>query len=420
MFQQPWAIILYRGRINCCLLSDIRQPCTLTILRCRGHAVRSTPPISYRQNLHHAAYMQHSAIFILLVIAVALVACKPSEQTPTTPPVRPVLVQRLTPITAQPVIYSGEVRARHESDLAFRVSGKIIARLVDVGARVERGKALARLDPADLQLNAQAAKAQLAATESDLRLAESEQVRYAALLERKLISPSVYEAKATIYQAARARRDQAKAQLTVIGHQADYTTLTADQAGVVTAVLAEVGQVVSAGQPIIKLARPDEQEIVISVPEGQVAELRQATGMTVTLWAQPQLRLPAELRELAPAADAATRTYAARIRLLAADPAVRLGMTAQVLVQPAATATDLVAPLTAVVDQGEGPAVWVVVANQAQRRPVAIRQYRADGAVLASGVQAGELVVTVGAHKLIAGQAVRPILQDAVSTGTRP
>lgn len=363
--------------------------------------------------------MWRKAVFILLGV-VLLPGCHQPEPPSPAVTVRPVLVQPLQAASTTPITYSGDVRARHESDLAFRVAGKIIARLVDVGARVEVGKALARLDPADLQLNAQAAKAQLAAAESDLSLAEAEQVRYAALLERKLIAQSVYDAKSTVYKAAKARRDQAKAQLTVIGNQADYTTLTADHAGVVTAVLAEVGQVVAAGQPVIKLARPDEQEIVINVPEGRLADLRQAKAMSVSLWAKPELRLPAELRELAPAADVATRTYTARIRLLATDPAVRLGMTAQVNVQPAAADSGLVVPLTAVVEQGQGPAVWVVTDGKAQRRPVEIGQYREDGAVLANGVKAGELVVTVGAHKLVADQAVRPIVRSASPSGTQP
>ena len=139
--------------------------------------------------------------------------------------------------------------------------------------------------------------------------------------------------------------------------------------------------------------------------------------MWVTLWARPELRWPAELRELAPAADAATRTYTARIRLRDNDPAVGLGMTARVSVQPAAADETLVVPLTAVVDQGAGPAVWVVSDDKAQRRPVEIRQYREDGAVLAKGVRAGELVVTVGAHKLVAGQSVRPIVQETPAAG---
>lgn len=362
--------------------------------------------------------MKHNARSCLALAMLALMGC---DKTPPPPAaaVRPVLVQRVMPVNATPVVYSGEVRARHESDLAFRVPGKIVARLVDVGARVERGKALARLDPADLQLNEQAAKAQLAAAESDFSLAESEQVRYAALLEKKLISQSVYDAKATVYKAAKARRDQAQAQLAVIGNQASYAVLTADHDGVVTAALVEVGQVVSAGQPAIRLARSNEQEVLINIPEGQVAELRQARGMTVTLWAQPDLRLRAELRELAPTADAATRTYTARIRLLDSDPAVRLGMTAQVSVPPAGPDGSLMVPLTAVIDRGQGPAVWVIAGDRAQRRPVEIRQYREDGVVLAGGVQAGELVATVGAHKLVAGQAVRPVIREPAAADTR-
>ncbi len=248
-------------------------------------------------------------------------------------------------------------------------------------------------------------------------MAASEQERYAALLAKKLIAQSLYDAKVTAYKAAKAKRDQAQAQLAVVDRQENYSTLSADHAGVVTVVLAEVGQVVSAGQPVLRVARPEEKEIAINVPEGQVGELRSAKTMWVTLWARPELRWPAELRELAPAADAATRTYTARIRLRDNDPAVGLGMTARVSVQPAAADETLVVPLTAVVDQGAGPAVWVVSDDKAQRRPVEIRQYREDGAVLAKGVRAGELVVTVGAHKLVAGQSVRPIVQETPAAG---
>lgn len=364
--------------------------------------------------------MKRNVILGLLLATLTLLGCNKVEPPPPAT-VRPVLVQRLQAGNATPVVYSGEVRARHESDLAFRVSGKIVARYVDVGAQVKPGKALAKLDPADLQLNAQAARAQVAAAESEHALAEAEQERYAALLEKKLIAQSLYDAKASAYKAAKAKLEQARAQLAVIDNQAAYSTLTADHAGVVTAVLAEVGQVVSAGQTVLRIARPEEQEIVINIPEGRVAEARAAAAMWVTLWAQPELRLPAELRELSPAADAATRTYTARIRLLASNPAVRLGMTAQVVVQPATRDRTLVAPLTAVVDQGQGPAVWVVVEDKAQRRPVEVRQYREDGAVLlAGGVQAGDWIVTVGAHKLTPGQTVRPVVANSTPGAARP
>lgn len=364
--------------------------------------------------------MRHKAAAGLLCAVTVLAGCGPSQDAPSVAAVRPVLVRPVATGNTVPAVYSGEVRARYESDLAFRVPGKLVARHVDVGARVERGKALARLDPADLRLNAEAARAQLAAAESDYALADAEQNRYAALLEKKLIAQSLYDAKVTAYKAAKAKRDQARAQQAVIDNQENYSMLSADHPGVVTGVLAEVGQVVSAGQPVFRVARTDEKEIAINIPERQVAETRAAKAMWVTLWARPELRLPAELRELSPAADAATRTYGARIRLLANDPAVQLGMTAQVAVQSPSSETALVVPLTAVVDQGGGPAVWVVVDGKAQRRPVEIRQYREDGAVLASGVQAGEPVVTVGAHKLVAGQPVRPVVQDAAAAAKPP
>lgn len=348
-----------------------------------------------------------------LLSAVVLLAGCGQPESPPTPLIRPVLAQPITTGNATPAVYSGEVRARRESDLAFRVSGKIMARYADSGAQVKAGAPLAKLDPTDLQLNDRAARAQIAAAESDHALAKAEVERYAALLDRKLIAQSLYDAKASATQAAKARLDQARAQRAVIANQADYGTLTADHAGTVTAVLAEVGQVVSAGQPVFRVARPEEKEILINIPEGRVADLRNAAAMTVSLWARPDLRLAAELRELASAADAVTRTYAARIRLIDPDPSVALGMTAQVIVQPAKQEALLLAPLTAVVDQGQGPAVWVIVDGKVQRRPVQIQQYREDRVVLTGDIQPGELVVTVGAHQLIPGQPVRIMAQPS-------
>jgi RND family efflux transporter MFP subunit len=306
-------------------------------------------------------------------------------------------------------VYSGEVRARHEADLAFRVGGKLIARLVDVGATVSPGMPLARLDPTDLQLNVAAVRAQESAAESDLALAKAEVDRYAALAGQKFVSQAMLDAKTTAWKAAAARLEQAKAQLAVSGNQAGYGTLASDRAGVVTAVLAEAGQVVAAGQPVVRVARPDEKEILINVPEGRIAELKAAPNLAVSLWTRPEAKLRGQLRELAPAADPATRTYAARIRLLDNDTAVQLGMTAQVALPSARAGTGIKVPLSAVIERGQGPEVWVVVQGKAQRRPVMVSAYLEDGAVLAGGVAAGEPVVAVGAHKLSAGQAVSPV-----------
>jgi RND family efflux transporter MFP subunit len=351
-----------------------------------------------------------STHILLLALSVAtLTACREDKQAvPPQPPT--VLVRAATPaLGLDQAVYSGEVRARHEADLGFRVGGKIAARLVDVGAEVKSGQALARLDPTDLQLNVAAVRAQVSAAESDLALAKAEVDRYKALADKKFVSQAVLDAKNTAYQASAARVEQAKAQLNVSGNQAGYASLASDRPGVVTAILAEAGQVVAAGQPVLRVARPEEKEILIYVPEGRLAELRGARELAVNLPASPDVKLRGALRELAPAADPATRTYAARIRLLNIDPAVRLGMTAQVALASDKTGAGVKVPLSAVVERGQGPEVWVVLQGKAQRRPVKVAEFREDGAVLAEGIVPGESVVAVGAHKLVAGMAVKPM-----------
>ncbi len=325
----------------------------------------------------------------------ALSAC--SKQAPPVAAVRPVLVRPAGTGEADAAGYTGEVRARHESDLGFRIGGKIVARLVDTGAVVAAGQPLARLDPGDAALQASQAEANRA-------LAEAELKRYRDLRAKNFVSQATLDAKETAFKSA-------DAQAALARNQSSYTTLSADHAGVVTAVLAEVGQVVAPGQPVIRVARPEEKEVAINVPEGRVEELRKAPSLVVSPWAQPELRLAGRVREIAPAADAATRTFAARITIEGATAAVQLGMTARVALPPAGSASGILVPLTAVVDQGQGPAVWIVADGKAQRRPVQIGQIREDGVLLASGVRPGELVVVVGAHKLVPDQPVKAVIE---------
>jgi RND family efflux transporter MFP subunit len=349
------------------------------------------------------AHPHWTAVAVAGAIAASLAGCAKDE--PAAAVIRPVLVQKVgSPDTGSVTRYVGEIRARHESDLGFRIPGKIVARLVDVGATVAAGQVLARIDPADAALQAQQADA-------NLSLAESEARRYRDLRGKNFVSQAALDAKETALQAAQAQAGLAR-------NQSAYTSLTADHAGVVTTLLAEVGQVVAAGQGVLRVARPEEKEVIINVPEGQVEELRAARNLTVTPWAHPDERLTARLRELAPAADAATRTYAARISITQAAPSLQLGMTASVTL-PAANAQGILVPATAVIDEGQGPAVWVVANDRVARRPIRIGQQREDGVLVAAGLQPGELIVVVGAHKLVADQAVRPQLQSGDS-GAHP
>lgn len=352
------------------------------------------------------------SITLLCGLAVLLAGCQ--AEVPPPPASRAVLVQPVALLAAGSAAYTGEIRARHELDLAFRVGGKLAARLVDAGAEIKPGQPLARLDPADLELAATAARAQLAAAESDLATASAERERYAGLLAKKFVSQAAFEGKDNAANSARARLEQARSQSRISGNQATYGTLSSEFPAIVTAVLADAGQVVSAGQAVFRLARPEEKEVAIAVAESRLAELKAAKTLSVGLWANPELRLRGELRELSPAADPATRTYAARIRLLDAPPEVRLGMTARVFLDTAGEA-GLLVPLAAVVDQGGGPLVWVVAEGKANPRPIRLSRFQEDGAVVAAGLQAGELVVVAGAARLVAGQAVesRPVTPPA-------
>ncbi|WP_371324305.1 efflux RND transporter periplasmic adaptor subunit [Dechloromonas sp. ZY10] len=333
--------------------------------------------------------------------------CTRQEAPPSGP--RTVLVQAAGEEQQSISLYSGEIRARHEFDLAFRVGGKIAARLVDAGAEVRPGQPLARLDPADLQLAASAAAAQLASAESEHATARAERERYAGLLSKNFVSPSAFETRDNAANAARARLDQARAQARISGNQASYGSLSSEAPAVVTAVLAEAGQVVAAGQPVLRLARPEQKEVAIAVPEGRVAELRASKQFTVNLWANPKISLRGELRELAPAADPQTRSYAARIRLIDPPPEVSLGMTASVRVSAAGQpGAGLLLPLPAVINQGQGAIVRVVVAGKVVSRPVTVAAYEENGVRIASGLQPGELVVIAGAARLAEGEAVEP------------
>jgi multidrug efflux system membrane fusion protein len=340
---------------------------------------------------------------LLLGASALLTGCRAGDPPP--PPIRTVLVQPAAGAPSGAGIYTGEIRARHEVDLAFRVGGKIATRLVDTGAEVKAGQPLARLDPNDLQLAASAARAQLQAAESDLTTSRAERERYAGLLARKFVSQAAFDAKDNAFNSAQARLEQARAQNQITGNQAAYGTLVSEHPAVVTAVIADAGQVVSAGQAVLRVARPEEKEVAIAVPENRLAELRQARNLVVGLWADPKITVRGELRELSPAADPATRTYAARIRLLNPPPELRLGMTARVMIEGQAE-TDLLVPLNAVIDLGRGPLVRVVKDGKVASRPVQVAQFRENGVAISSGLQAGELVIVSGANKLVDGQDV--------------
>lgn len=350
----------------------------------------------------------------LMLAAAALSACQRAPEPATAP--RPALVVVAGgEAAAGALAYAGEVRARHEAELAFRVGGKLLERRVNLGERVRKGQLLARLDPADLQLAATSAAAQLAAAEADLALARAEYERAQTLVAQNFLSASALDARRSQFEAAQARRRQALAAREMAQNQAAYASLVADRDGVVTAAAVEAGQVLAAGQPVLRIADPAEREVLVWIPEARVAGLKPGMAARVQVWSQPGKVYPGVLRELAASADQTTRTYAARISVKEADESFTLGATAAAGFPARAVAGSLELPLAAVIRGEQGPArVWVVDAqDRVQPREVEVAAWRDEVAVLRSGVQPGERVVSVGAHALTAGQQVRPVAQGA-------
>jgi multidrug efflux system membrane fusion protein len=312
--------------------------------------------------------------------------------------------------------FAGEVRARVESRLAFRVPGKITARKVDPGTLVKRGQVLMQLDPQDLQLSQAQAKAGLRAAETARDLAKSELKRYQELRVKNFVSQAVLDQKLSGYNAAQAQVDAAQAAYFGQSNQAGYATLVADIDGVVTAVDAEVGQVVTPGTPVVRVAKTTEKEIVIGLPEDKVDTLRKVQDVTVRLWANPKVVIPGKIREVSPVADAATRTYAVKVSIPDSAEDVKLGMTA--LVQfSSTTATPLIrVPLTALFHEKATTSVWVVENGAVKLMPVQVGGTAGNEVVLVGGVKPGQTVVTAGVNLLKQDQKVK-ILPAEVSAG---
>lgn len=304
--------------------------------------------------------------------------------------------------------YAGEVRARYETDLAFRVAGRVQARKVEVGTAVAAGQVIATLDPQDYALAAGAARAQLSAAEAEAKLARQDLQRYEELRAKNFISQAELDRRRTASDAALARVHELRAEAARQGNQQTYTRLTAPHAGVVTAISFETGQVVAAGQPVARLARNGEFEVRIDVPENALDELRTAKGLTIRLWSSPGKQYPGRLRELSPMADAATRTYSARVSFVKPDTDVKLGMTATVELAED-TATGVSVPQTALFRVDGRPQVWVVDrrTGRVATRSVEIGALSGERATIASGLAIGEWVVTAGVHKIAPHQQVR-------------
>lgn len=346
--------------------------------------------------------------FAALALAALLASCGRHEMPPHEElrPVRSLVVGRSA--GAVGATYAGPVVPRHESKLAFQTSGRVVARLVELGSHVRRGQPLMRLDPAQEALHLAAAVAQVDGASSRVDELRSELQRTEQLLVRQFASQAELDKQRTALAEAESQLRSALAQQQIKHNQRGYTTLLADRDGVVTAWRAEVGQVVSPGQVVVELAGDGEREVAVSIPESRVDELRQAPSLQVSVWARPGRRYAGVLRELAPDTDSVTRTYAARIGIKDADEALMLGMTASVHAPEAGGGSGLRVPLTAVYDKAGQPLLWVVdpASASVKSRPVTLGEARQDSVAVATGLAEGETVVTAGVHLLVEGQKV--------------
>lgn len=355
-----------------------------------------------------------------LLAAVVQGACSRPEAAPE--PVRAVRTMTLDPASAGArVEYAAEIRAREETQLGFRVGGKVVRRNVALGDAVKAGQVLAQLDASDLKLGQEAVRAALASAEASLDQAAADAKRYRELKEQGFIGAAELERREWALKSAKAAVDQARAQASLQGNQLAYAALTADAAGVVTAVEAEPGMVVAPGVPVIRLARDGPRDAVFAVPEDQVAQLRQAAAvpgaLKLRLWNGNGL-LPATLREVSAAADPVTRTYLAKADIGRAD--VRLGQTATVLLELPRSEGVMRLPLAAVSEHQGKTVVWLLDPATLTVKPQPVSVSGADGTelVVSAGLAPGQTIVTAGVHLLTPGQKVKRYVEPAAAAGS--
>jgi len=335
-----------------------------------------------------------------------------SRVSASEPVVRPARVMEVTyQQHSRSLVLAGTVVPRIESTLGFRVAGKITARTVDVGTTVKPGDLIAQLDPADYRLAVDNARAALASADADYARAKADHERYLNLRGSAAFTPQTMEQRQSLAATALARVDQARSQLASAENNLAYTELRADSPGVVTLVQAEVGQVMAQGQGVVKVARTDELEILVGVPENRLKVVREASAASFELWSDPGRRHAARLRELSPSADPMTRTYPARFSVVEPPEFIGLGMTATLAFERPDAAPVAEVPLSAIFQRGTQPAVWVVdrQTGTVTLRPVTVARWRDEQAAIASGVKDGELIATAGVHKLEPGQKVKPL-----------
>jgi multidrug efflux system membrane fusion protein len=368
-----------------------------------------------------------SSLLIALLAGTVLAGCSKPEPVPE--PVRSVRTLIVTAGQAGATHeYAAEIRARTESRLGFRVGGKIVRRQVDLGDTVRAGQVLAQLDPQDLRLGQDAARASLQAAQAQLNQTAADHKRFKELRDQGFISSAELERRATALASAQAQFDQARAQASVQGNQAGYAALVADTSGVITGVDAEPGMVVSAGTPVVRLAHDGPRDAVFAVPEDKVEAIRAmasagAGRFSVRLWGATGAPLPVTVREISASADTATRTFLVKADLgVASSSQVRLGQTATLVVDMPKASGITRLPLSALKEEGGHTVVWLVDEKAWTVRPQPVQLAGAEGneVIVAGGLVPGQRVVTAGVHVLSPGQKVRLYDEPAVARPPSP
>lgn len=383
---------------------------------------RQSAQTSARRSRPSGSRFRRAAALGALATATLLAACSRPEPAP-----EPIRAVRTMVVSADAAggrhEYAAEVRPRVESRLGFRVGGKLVSRSAEIGQRVAAGQVLARIDPSDLVLGQEAAAAAVRAAQVQFDLASADFKRFQELRAQNFISTAELERRETTLKAARAQLEQARAQADVQRNQAGYAALAAPAAGVVTAVDAEVGAVLSVGAPVVRLAHDGPRDVAFSVPEDDAARVRQLVGakgaIRVRPWASTT-EVPATVREVAAAADPATRTFLVKADIGAAP--VQLGQTMTAIIETPRREGVTKLPLTAVTQQQGRTAVWVLdkASMTVKVQPITVGGADGNAVVVAAGLNPGQTVVTAGVHVLTPGQKVKLYQPAAAASGAAP
>ncbi|OBQ87948.1 MULTISPECIES: efflux RND transporter periplasmic adaptor subunit [unclassified Mesorhizobium] len=346
----------------------------------------------------------------VVVAALGLAGCSQEKKAEAQEVIRPVKVVEIGEAeTTRQLDYSGSVRARTEMNLGFRIAGKVTERLVDIGQHVNEGDVLARVDPSDYELSVKSAEASLDAAERQVETVDLARKRAEQLYAKNFAPKSQLDQAVLSYDQAVATRDAARSTLAQAQNQVHYTDLKAGKAGIVTAISADIGQVVGAGTPVMTVAVDGEKEVLIAVPEMDIAGFRPGKEVKASFWSDEALTLDGKVREVAGSADPQSRTFAVRVSL-PNDARVLLGMTANVAATVGSKAQLVSIPLTAMAEKDGKHIVWTVdrASDTVHPRPIKVANFTADGVAVAEGLKQGDVVVAAGTQFMTDNLKVKP------------